>query len=67
MLHGVLVGIGGGGAGFIFRARGVVRRDETYPNKINKSRLLSETWEYMRNFIEIGVIRFDIMHLKRSG
>lgn len=29
-LHGVLVGIGGGGAGLLFRARGVVRGDEFF-------------------------------------
>lgn len=30
MLRGVLVGIGGGGAGLVFRARGIVQGDEEF-------------------------------------
>lgn len=34
-LQGVLVNIGGGGAGLVFRARGVVRGDEFYVSRKN--------------------------------
>jgi len=36
ILRGVLVGIGGGGAGLVFRARGVVRGDESFIARENR-------------------------------
>jgi len=37
ILRGVLVGIGGGGAGLVFRARGIVRGDESFIVRENRT------------------------------